>query len=199
MALIACGDDGASSDAGSSDAGGVDAGAGDACVPQIEICGDRIDQNCDGRDQGCGDNDLDRYPACREGDDLTTCDCDDDQPTAYPGRTEECDGIDNDCNGRIDEVADCCAGCAGIDPSRADVCLEDGSCDCAGAEGVGPCAEGQTCCDSGCTDVATDVRNCGFCQRACDMTADNCAAGECRCGAGAACDFINTCTAGSCS
>ena len=30
-------------------------------------------------------------------------DCDDTDSTVYPGATEVCDGLDNDCNGQIDE------------------------------------------------------------------------------------------------
>ena len=33
---------------------------------------------------------------------ITSGDCDDDEPTAYPGATEQCDGIDNNCDGEID-------------------------------------------------------------------------------------------------
>jgi len=34
-------------------------------------------------------------------------DCDDDDPATYPGAPEVCDGIDNNCNGRIaDHIAD---------------------------------------------------------------------------------------------
>lgn len=42
------------------------------------------------------DVDGDGYGACKS-------DCDDSTNTAYPGATEICDGIDNNCNGSVDE------------------------------------------------------------------------------------------------
>ncbi len=175
-------------------------------MPSVEICGDRIDQNCDGRDASCGDTDGDGVQACREGDDLTTCDCDDSRTDVrparrgLPGAPELCDGRDNDCNGRVDEHAQCCAGCAslGSDRSRADICTEAGECDCSGAPGVGPCAAGQTCCAGGCTDLQTDFDNCGFCNLVCTTSTDRCTAGECRCGASPGCALTVMCRDGRC-
>ena len=65
-----------------------------------------------------------------------------------PGALEACDGLDNDCDGRADESAECCEGCAslGADRDRADECLEDGTCDCTTEPGIGPCPEGESCC-----------------------------------------------------
>ncbi|MFH1591418.1 MAG: MopE-related protein [archaeon] len=70
-------------------------------------CTDGQDDDCDGltdcMDTDCGaDSDLDGFS--------TFCDCDDANPTTYPGAPEACDGIDNDCDGMTDEScyqADC--------------------------------------------------------------------------------------------
>lgn len=192
-------------DSGRAGDAGIDGGGG--CVPTVEICGDFMDQNCDGRDTGCGDTDGDGIEACRAGDDLTRCDCDDARTdvrppfgTTTPGAPELCDGRDNDCNGRVDESAQCCEGCAslGSERARADLCTEAGECDCSTEPGIGACAAGQTCCAMGCTDTRTDFDNCGSCFAQCTNQADRCTAGECACGTGPVCDFINECSGGSC-
>jgi len=183
---------------------GVDGGG--ACVPTIEICGDRIDQNCDGRETPCGDTDMDGINACRTGDDLTRCDCDDARADVrppfgtLPGAPELCDGRDNDCNGRIDESAACCTACASLGASRdrADVCTPEGVCDCSTAPGLEPCGPGQTCCGTGCVDLNTDFANCGACGAQCTPQADRCTARSCTCGTGPACDFVTMCTSGAC-
>lgn len=179
------------------------------CAPTgYELCGDRIDQNCDHHDTACGDTDRDGVQACTPVQNPITdgCDCDDERTNVRPpfgtlaGAREECDGIDNDCNGRIDESAACCEGCASLGAARdrADICTTDGTCDCTSDPALGPCAEGRTCCSAGCVDVTSDVMNCGFCGAQCTVSADHCEARECRCGATAPCDLDAACTAGGC-
>jgi cysteine-rich repeat protein len=91
------------------------AGAWGACVGEVtpvgEICGNGIDDDCNGAENnGCGgvcDTDGDGYMQSN----LPWCiifgpldDCDDDNPNVHPGATEIRDGADNDCDGLTDEV-----------------------------------------------------------------------------------------------
>lgn len=177
--------------------------------PPIEICGDHIDQNCDMRDQSCGDHDGDTFMACAPSDtDLTQCDCDDSDNHTYPsvrglpGGNEACDTRDNDCDGRIDEAAACCAACQALgDTRRGNVCAADGSCQCSTNAGGAACAAGQACCTNGCVDTTTDIANCGSCGFACTTQSDRCVDSVCYCGPppGVSCTFTTTCHAGSCS
>jgi len=67
-----------------------------------EVCGDFIDNNCDGQiNEGCPvDGDGDGFDA--------TVDCDDTNASVYPGALELCDFLDNDCDSEYDE--NCVAG-----------------------------------------------------------------------------------------
>ena len=90
----------------------VNPGADEVCsAVSCDVSGPMIDEDCDGAvDEGCPitncfpeDWDADGWPAWD--------DCDDTDPTVYPGADEQCnlscddpgDGKDNDCDGTVDE------------------------------------------------------------------------------------------------
>ncbi|MFM7202590.1 MAG: MopE-related protein [Myxococcota bacterium] len=105
----------------STSAGGTDCNDNNASISPnaSEVCDD-IDNNCDGvvdadaidRTLYYVDADQDTYGdpsktelACKPSSRLVTnnFDCNDTTATAYPGATELCDAIDNDCDNSIDE------------------------------------------------------------------------------------------------
>lgn len=85
-----------------------------------ETCGDGIDNNCDGQvDEGCVqcvDSDSDGYFSYAAGSCPQGNDCDDSDPEVNPGAEENCDGIDNNCDGRTDEG--CCEANIVLTPSE---------------------------------------------------------------------------------
>jgi hypothetical protein len=83
-----------------------------------EVTCDGVDNDCDGQvDEGVLKTFFRDADADRCGDPLNTTlactpppgyvnnslDCDDNNANAYPGNTEACDGVDNNCDGRVDE------------------------------------------------------------------------------------------------
>jgi hypothetical protein len=123
----------------------------------------------------CTDQDGDGYCAAD--------DCDDGDPTVNPGAFEICDGLDNDCDGQIDDGVHCA------------VCRTDSE-----------CVAGQSCCGGVCTELATDPINCGACDMAC-AAGETCLDGFCQSGPGclsdADCDdaysgTIDLCVNGTC-
>jgi hypothetical protein len=99
----------------------VDDGIADADGDSFNQCDDCDDSNaainpdaeeiCDGEDSDCNglvfgdelDIDGDGMLGCDCDENLTgpNCDCDDTDPTVQPGATEECDPVDDDCDGDL--------------------------------------------------------------------------------------------------
>jgi len=90
-----------------------DTGASGGCVPGEEVPYDGIDGDCDGADDYDVDGDgyvPDEYAGLpTEGVEgsgsLPGGDCDDSNADAHPDGTEVCNGVDDDCNGAVDDDA----------------------------------------------------------------------------------------------
>ena len=117
---------------------------------------------CNGKDSGEGvifDADADGYPASE--------DCNDDDEDINPGEGEECDGIDQDCDGDIDE-----------DPVVAATWYIDGDGDGYGVDDpkqrVSACTQpdGYSAEDTDCDDTAPAVHP--FAKEVCDGLDNNC-------------------------
>jgi hypothetical protein len=162
--------------------GGADCDDGDAAVnPQAEEqCDNGIDDDCDGDtdlgdgDCGCVDHDQDGYGQnCEAG-----ADCDDTIASVHPGAEEECNYVDDDCDGETDEGFDTdrdpdnCGEC--FNACRADEVCDRGSC-------ADACGGGRSNCDRSCIDTDSDVDNCGGCGRVCalDHAGQRCSEGQC--------------------
>jgi len=117
-------------------------------------------------------DDDDSSPVDEDGDGFdATEDCDDTDPSTYPGADEVCDGVDNDCDGapggdEIDDDGDgqteCDGDCDDTDPANfagnVEVC-DDADNDCDGALGpeeVDDDLDGATECDGDCDDADPD-------------------------------------------
>ena len=138
------------------------------CLALLAGCPEPRDAVIDDQDDDDGDevvdSDSDGVPADE--------DCDDEDPDAFPGNPEICDGIDNDCDGDVpldeaDADHDGQAACEGdCDDDDADNWLgnteqcdgADNDCDgLLGPDEIDDDLDGVTECDGDCDDAAADI------------------------------------------
>ena len=103
------------------------------------------DDDDTGDDDTAGDDDT-TGPVDADGDGYTnTTDCDDTDPLTFPGATEQCDGLDNDCDDAVPEDEldgdgfstcddDCDDGDADANPGEAEICDDGIDNDCDGVD-----------------------------------------------------------------
>ena len=110
--------------------------------------------------------------ACMPTDVGSADDCNDRSSSSHPDLPEACNGLDDDCDGDVDESgAELCV--AGEDHG---MCMA-GTCDFTCASGTADCdGEGSNGCES---TLATDERHCGRCGQSCGV-AGECVAGTCQ-------------------
>ena len=89
---------------------------------RFAVCGNGLDEDCSGGDRACATEDADG-----DGATLADGDCDDADPSVYPGATDVAgDGLDADCDGRDGALVDADGdGFAANDPRRPD--CDDGN------------------------------------------------------------------------
>ncbi len=152
-------------------------GEGQRCVDgtcrAVDLCDgvECIDSSlvCNLRTGECVSGDVDA-----DGDTVTIAegDCDDSDANRFPGATEACNGLDDDCDEDTIDGADECDGrCCGVGPVCAE-CCDDTQCGAGGwscADGACYCegrSDGDTCFATvDCTPGDTEDRSegCGFC------------------------------------
>ncbi|RME52577.1 hypothetical protein D6783_04310 [Candidatus Woesearchaeota archaeon] len=157
---------------------------------EADICGNGIDEDCDGQDlscsQSCTDNDNDGYGSqassqCAQ----TGLDCNDADAAVNPGATELCtNGKDDDCDGSVDcDDADCFAACQ----TCTDTCTSLGkACGlwtiCNELQNCGTCPQGQSCNANGeCVNECVPTHAFEICGNSVDEDCDGTILETCSC------------------
>jgi hypothetical protein len=145
-----------------------------------EICGNGEDDDCDGVQDEGHDQDGDGVPWCGDAANPNggmRADCNDYDDTIYPGHPEICDGLDNDCDGRVDEVTTSPL-CPPGQECRGQRCVKP---DCTVAGSSAKCREGfvcdpvlRSCVPRGCTPESCPGQFCDVASGECrDTKRDN--------------------------
>ncbi len=152
----------------------------DLCNGGDDDCDDKIDEDaafvsfypdCDG--DARGDDGADATIACAPPETVDGCasggqwvqnrlDCADDDPDRYRGRAEVCNGVDDDCDALVDDVANNTVVCqVGDDVACTTACGLDGTAPCAAdCLGFASCRADEVC--NGCDDDANGAVDDGF-------------------------------------
>ena len=151
--------------------------------PDVDGDGDSTCDDCDDTDPTLNLDDID-------GDLFSTCagDCDDGDPAIHPGAPEQCDGLDNDCDGLVpadetdddgDGFSDCEGDCDDGDPATypgaAELCDGlDNDCDgLAGDDEHDADGDGFMVCDGDCDDGEATIHP-GASELPCDGLDNDC-------------------------
>lgn len=122
------------------------------------------------------------------------CACDA-EPLATTCAGKPCGPATNNCGQQVT--------CQCTQPPCANATCQNGACVSALKSPGEPCnGSAGLCCGPGlnltCKAVSNDPLNCGACGNECDLRADQCVAGECRCGSHPQCPVQAECHLGSC-
>jgi hypothetical protein len=183
---------------------------GKACATSadcVDSDGCTANERCDPMLARCVWDVLDRDG---DGDAPTSCggtDCNDANGLVGPSAVDGCDGVDNDCDGTVDEAARCgtgqtctagaCACSAGFtgcgfecvdtktDADHCGACGQDCGSGGACTNGACSCPAPSVVCGQTCTDTQASLNNCGACGATCQGIAQggqfqSCLAGACK-------------------